>query len=462
MKFTLTGLASVTKTSYAKDVSKTKTDVSKYKLDKFLSGFLIFLVTPIMIINCLNALLLKRSIITSIYKTDALGHFVKISVFTSGFMKTSATLIDILKGNLSFCGVPLTHKFSPDVQEKINKQYSCNAGICSVFDLHQHTGLAVNDAEKLLLAQFKLGTFAVLFLLLKSLLCFCFYGQSKKLLMQSKKISIFGLNLDNSSMEEAVHWVTTGGGNSTSLSVSRGFSTHYNDIEHSPQKSSGKSVKKTTNIGFFINVNSINISFKNTDFHYTLQQANMLLADGSGMRLAAKSAGYLLKDNTNGTDMLPHLCKSCVEQSKSLYFLGAKPGVAAKAASSLEKEYPGLVIAGTQHGFIKPNEYDEQIKKINDSGCDILLVAMGSPFQEEWLLKYREKLHCQTALAVGGLFDFYSGDISRAPLWLRELGFEWIWRLLQEPVTKFKRYILGTPLFLFRIYALGLANKRVN
>lgn len=217
-----------------------------------------------------------------------------------------------------------------------------------------------------------------------------------------------------------------------------------------------------TSVGFFINVNSINLCFKYTDFHQTLQQADILLADGSGMRLAAKSAGYLLKDNNNGTDMLPHLCRRCIEQSKSLYFFGSKPGVAAKAASNLKKQFPGLIIAGTEHGFIPLNQHSEQIKRINESGCDILLVAMGSPFQEKWVLEHRDLLQCKTALAVGGMFDFYSGAIARSPLWLRELGLEWVWRLLQEPVTKFKRYVIGNPLFLFRIYVLNLASKGVK
>jgi exopolysaccharide biosynthesis WecB/TagA/CpsF family protein len=82
-------------------------------------------------------------------------------------------------------------------------------------------------------------------------------------------------------------------------------------------------------------------------------------------------------------------------------------------------------------------------------------VAMGSPVQEEWLKKHAPQLQCNTALAVGGLFDFYSGNIPRAPLWMRELGMEWVWRLLQEPKTKFKRYIIGNPRFLIQTFILN-------
>jgi len=76
---------------------------------------------------------------------------------------------------------------------------------------------------------------------------------------------------------------------------------------------------------------------------------------------------------------------------------------------------------------------------------------MGSPHQEQWLFDHKHRLNCDTALAVGGLFDFYSGDIARAPRWLRELGMEWLYRLMKEPKAKFKRYVLGNPLFIWRL-----------
>ncbi|MBL4900531.1 MAG: WecB/TagA/CpsF family glycosyltransferase [Colwellia sp.] len=358
-------------------------------------------------------------------------------------------------GELSFCGVPLTHRLSPQIQAKIKRQYSCKPGIFSLFDLHRRTGLVVNSSEALLLKQLNSSSFDNALLLLKNLACSCLYANSMTGLIDIKKFSVFGLNLNNLSIQEAVNWATDPNATSTKSSTNT-------FMKNTAIKNSSVNSIKTTNIGFFINVNSINICLKQPDFHHTLQQADRLLADGSGMRLAAKSAGYLLKENTNGTDLLPHLCLSCIEQAQSIYFFGSKPGVAAKAASNLKKQFPGLSIAGTQHGFIRQNQFNEQIEKINQSDCDILLVAMGSPFQEEWLLQHRQKLHCQTALAVGGLFDFYSGEITRAPLWLRELGLEWCWRLWQEPMAKFKRYVIGNPLFLFRIYVLGLASKGVK
>ena len=76
---------------------------------------------------------------------------------------------------------------------------------------------------------------------------------------------------------------------------------------------------------------------------------------------------------------------------------------------------------------------------------------MGSPRQEIWIQRFHEELSVSCTLGVGGLFDFYSGHIPRAPLWLREIGFEWLWRLKQEPIKKFRRYVIGNPVFLFHI-----------
>jgi N-acetylglucosaminyldiphosphoundecaprenol N-acetyl-beta-D-mannosaminyltransferase len=408
-------------------------ECTRHTFDKVLSVLMITFLSPLILINITYSLINRHPIFTHKTQTDALGCSVHIIHFTNGIFKNSAQLINIFRGELSFCGVPLTHSLSSTKQAYINRNYICNPGIFSLFDLHRRTGLAVKAPEKLLLKQLNSNGIDNVLLLLKSVVCFCLYANANKTLIDMKNISLFGLNLSNTSMEDAVNWAIN--------------------------ESMGKKRNTDTQIGFFINVNSINICLSKPDFYRTLQQGDRLLVDGSGMRLAAKSAGYLLKDNTNGTDMLPHLCQRAIEQAKSIYFLGSKPGVAAKAALELKKRFPKLSIAGSQHGFIKADKFHEQVDKINQSGCDILLVAMGSPFQEEWLLDHKEKLHCETALAVGGLFDFYSGDIARAPLWLRELGLEWIWRLWQEPISKFKRYVIGN---IFRIYVLGLASKGVK
>jgi N-acetylglucosaminyldiphosphoundecaprenol N-acetyl-beta-D-mannosaminyltransferase len=402
-------------------------------IDRPLALLLMVILLPCFFMNAVLALITQRSLFLKQYKTDALSRKVTLRNFTCGVWVKTAILFDIYSGKVSFCGIPLTHRLSPDLQFCLMNQIKCKAGIFSLYDLHLKTGLTVMNEEQLLEEQLNGNAIDYLTLVLKSFMSVVLYGRAIKKLKKAKYLPLFGLNIKNTSMKEAVDWIANTG---------------------------TQQIK--TQVGFFINVNSINLSISDPKFFNQLSQANALFADGSGMRLAAKKAGFLLNGNNNGTDMLPHLCKSCIAKNQSLYFFGAQPGIAEKAAKALRGQFPGLKIAGTEHGYNDKKTTEQIIESINNSGCDVLLVAMGSPVQEQWLLEHQNKLHCKTALAVGGLFDFYSGNISRSPMWLREVGMEWVWRLMQEPRNKFNRYVIGNPLFLYRTFFLGLVNSGVK
>ena len=408
-------------------------EYSGTSIDRPLALLLILILLPCFFMNAILALITNKSMFSMQHKTDALSRKVMLRNFSCGILVKTAVLFDIYAGKISFCGVPLTHRLTPDVQFCVMNQIKCKAGIFSLYDLHLKTGLTVMTKEQLLEQQLNGNVIDYLALVIKSFMSVVFYGRAVRELKKAKYLSLFGLRVKNTSMKEAVNWIT-----------------------HSQTKND------ETQIGFFINVNSINLSISEPKFFNQLTKADALFADGSGMRLAAKKAGFQLNGNNNGTDMLPHLCKTCVESKQSLYFFGAKPGIAEKAANTLRAKYSGLNIVGTEHGYNENKTSEQIIEAINNSGCDVLLVAMGSPVQEKWLLEHKDKLHCKTALAVGGLFDFYSGNISRSPMWLREIGMEWIWRLMQEPRNKFNRYVIGNPLFLYRTFFLGLVNTGVK
>jgi N-acetylglucosaminyldiphosphoundecaprenol N-acetyl-beta-D-mannosaminyltransferase len=399
-------------------------------IDRPVAILLMLLLLPCFIINVTLALMSQRSLFSIQYKTDAFNRKIVLHHFTCGIFVKTAVLLDVFFGRISLCGVPLTHRLTPDEQLCVMKQIRCRAGIFSLYDLHVKTGLTVMTKEKLLEQQLN-GSFAdYTALMIKSFMAILFYGRTIAPLNQTKYLSLFGLKINNTSMAEAVNWIIK------------------------PKCQTNKA-----QIIFFINAYSINLSISKPSFFKQLLKADTLFAEGSGMRLAARKAGSLLKGNNNGTDMLPYLCKSCIKNSQSLYFLGAKPGIAKKAAEVLCEQFPELNIVGTEHGYNDASSTKQIIKKINNSACDVLLVAMGSPLQEEWLLEHEAQLNCKSALAVGGLFDFYSNKISRSPMWLREIGLEWIWRLLQEPSSKFYRYVIGNPLFLYRTFLLDLVNK---
>ena len=239
---------------------------------------------------------------------------------------------------------------------------------------------------------------------------------------RQNQFSIFGIKVDNLTMKESVGQIVK-------------FST-----------------AKEPKIGYFVNTNSLNQSLENVELWQTINSADYVFADGSGVRIAARKNGVEVKENINGTDMLPLLCEEASKKGRSIYFLGSAPGIALDAALSLQARFPRLKISGCHHGFINADNEQEVINDINGSNTDILLVGMGTPLQEFWIKKRRNLLNVDFSLAVGGLFDFYSGRIPRAPLFVRKAGFEWVWRLLQEPKGKFKRYVIGNPLFLLRIF----------
>ncbi|MFA7232351.1 MAG: WecB/TagA/CpsF family glycosyltransferase [Victivallaceae bacterium] len=203
---------------------------------------------------------------------------------------------------------------------------------------------------------------------------------------------------------------------------------------------------------YFVNADCFNKAFSNHSYVEVLQKADYIFPDGIGVHLACKMTKKPLKENVNGTDMLPFLCRASLLDGFTFFLLGGKPGVAAKMKENLEKQYPAIRIIGEQDGYFnRSTETEKVIERIKELNPDVLLVAFGAPMQELWIDKYFCQLNSPIMMGVGGLFDFYSGNIRRAPTWMRETGLEWVFRLMMEPARMFRRYIIGNPLFIFRV-----------
>ncbi|MEO0819358.1 MAG: WecB/TagA/CpsF family glycosyltransferase [Pseudomonadota bacterium] len=200
----------------------------------------------------------------------------------------------------------------------------------------------------------------------------------------------------------------------------------------------------------FVNAHCVNTAMRDPDYAAALSGAEPLLPDGSGMQLAAKMTGRRFRENLNGTDLFLPLCRAAAARGLSIYFLGGRPGVAEGAAARAAEEVPGLRIAGTDHGYFAPGEEAAAVARVNRSGADILLVALGVPRQDVWIARNRARLAPRIALGVGAQFDFWSGRVARAPAAWRRMGCEWVWRLLLEPRRMFMRYVIGNPLFVAR------------
>jgi len=209
---------------------------------------------------------------------------------------------------------------------------------------------------------------------------------------------------------------------------------------------------KTKKTVSFVNADCLNKTQNDPVYKKTLQQSDYILPDGSGINMACNMIHNPLLENLNGTDLFPSICTLAQQHAYSIYLLGGKNGVAKKVKEELLLKYKSLKIVGFKDGYTEESQMLSLIKDINESNAQILLVALGAPMQELFIQRYKHQLNANLFLGVGGLFDFYSKRIKRAPLFLRELGFEWVYRMIQEPQRMWKRYILGNPLFLYRVY----------
>ena len=164
-------------------------------------------------------------------------------------------------------------------------------------------------------------------------------------------------------------------------------------------------------------------------------QADLTIADGVGIICAARLHGQRIPRVT-GADLLERSAKLSAERGYRLFLLGAAPGVAASAASRLAARYPALYPPGSWSGSPEPGAENGILEQLSADRPDILFVAFGSPAQERWIFRLRDGLRAagvSVAVGVGGSFDFISGQIPRAPLWMRRVGLEWVYRLMREP-----------------------------
>jgi len=201
----------------------------------------------------------------------------------------------------------------------------------------------------------------------------------------------------------------------------------------------------------FVNTDCVNKAQADPAYAACLRACDVVLADGIGIRIAGKMLRREIRQNVNGTDLFPLLCRRLQDSDAGLFLLGAQPGIGELVRDWVECNYPGAKVKGMHHGYFTPEEQPAVLEQIRQSGARILLVAFGSPRQDLWIAEHKDNLGAGIAMGVGGLFDFYSGRIPRAPQWLRELSLEWTYRLCQEPSRMWKRYLLGNLVFLARV-----------
>jgi len=194
----------------------------------------------------------------------------------------------------------------------------------------------------------------------------------------------------------------------------------------------------TANVDFLIN------SVSDEELREVLGRCDIVLADGMPLVWASRLLGVRLKERVAGADLVPRLTKLAAERGYRIFLLGASEESSAGTVVWMQRNYPEVCIAGRlcpSHRPLEEMDHEEILARIEEAQPDILMVAFGNPKQEKWLAMHRHRLQVPVCIGVGGSFDFLSGRIRRAPLWMQSHGLEWLYRTLQEPSRLARRYL---------------------
>jgi len=213
----------------------------------------------------------------------------------------------------------------------------------------------------------------------------------------------------------------------------------------------------------YANVHVVNTAWRDPKLRAILNQADLVYCDGAGVALGARLLGHPLPGRMTGADWIEPLCAACAGRRTTLYFLGGRPGVAARAAATLQERHPGLRVAGAHHGYLADTDVcAAAIAAVNKARPHILLVGMGTPLQEKWIAAHRHQLEVPLVWAVGALFDFVTGVQPRGPRWMLDHGLEWLCRMWSDPRRLWRRYLVGNPLFLLRVLRQMVGHPSVD
>lgn len=173
----------------------------------------------------------------------------------------------------------------------------------------------------------------------------------------------------------------------------------------------------------------------------SVRECDIINIDGMGVVLGARFLGHNVRERVAGVDLFHELLEMSARKGYSVYLLGAKDEVVTETARRVQQLYPGLNLAGYHHGYFWDDE-EAMVKKIHDSGAQLLFVAITSPKKENFINRWREQLGVTFVMGVGGTFDVVAGKVKRAPLWMQKWGMEWLYRVIQEPRRMWKRYLI--------------------
>lgn len=194
------------------------------------------------------------------------------------------------------------------------------------------------------------------------------------------------------------------------------------------------------NVDVIVKIESDNYLKEITD------NADMVIVDGKPLIWISRFYNRPIKAKISGSDLVPQICEYAVKKKYSIFIIGGKEGIAEKAKKNLERDLPGIKVVGTyappfgfENNEVELNKINELI---NDAKPDILIVCFGCPKQEKWIYENYKKYYATVSICAGATVDFLAGNVNRAPKWVSDNGFEWLFRFIQEPKRLFRRYFI--------------------
>lgn len=262
-------------------------------------------------------------------------------------------------------------------------------------------------------------------------------GSSERITPSNASIAILGVPFDNVSMTETIAIVER-------MIASK--QPHY---------------IATANVDFLVQ------SLEDIELRRILFDADLVVCDGTPLVWASGFLGNQLKERVAGSDLVPRLLQAAAEKGYRVFFLGGKEEVIETAIGNIRKRHPQLEIAGYYSPPFAPlleMDHEEICRRINDAKPDMCFVSFGCPKQEKWIWMNRDRMKVPMSIGVGATVDFLAGTMKRAPMWMRKIGLEWLFRMLQEPGRLVKRYAKDFWVFGFGILrqlrALRLGRSR--
>jgi len=239
--------------------------------------------------------------------------------------------------------------------------------------------------------------------------------------MEMKKVKILGFNIDTFDFESAINYA--------------------------------KDLIETKKGGQIITINPemIEAGLKNSDFAQILNNADLVIPDGVGVKIGLKIKGFNV-ERIAGIEFSHKLIEECSKNNFSIALIGAKPHIIQKTSENLKAEFKNLNIIYQQDGYFQDSK--KVLLELKEKSPQFVLVALGSPRQEEFIIQARKLLPESLMIGVGGSFDVWSGEVQRAPVIYQKLGLEWLYRTIKEP-QRLKRIFPTLPRFILRVIFSG-------